>query len=152
MKFATIRFALTLAVFIAWLAWLLNLAISTAHPIVLCEPQFLVSNLDVLAEVSSVNGDEVTVRDVHWPPEEAAKLVGKKLKIANLGECKDDWQGADTLYILPLIPDGKDAYRVAPLPRSPGFAGPGSKAGRPHIYPATPETRKQLDQIQKPKI
>jgi hypothetical protein len=150
MKFATVRFALALAVFIAWLGWLLNLAITTAQPIVLCEPQFLVSNLDVIAEVTSINGDEVTVRELHWPAAEREKLVGKKLKITNLAECKDDWQGTDKLYILPLIPDGKDAYRVAPLPRSPGFAGPDGKAGRPHIYPVTPDTRKQLDRIQKP--
>ena len=153
MKSATARFALTLVVFIGWLGWLLNLAISTAHPIVLCEPQFLVSNLDVLAEVSSINGnaDEVIVREVHWPKAEGDKLIGKKLKITNLAECKEDVHGAETLYILALVPDGKDAYRVAPLPRSPGFvAGPGSKAARPRIYPVTPETRKQLDRIQKP--
>lgn len=153
MKFATVRFAIALAIFIAWLGWLLNLALTTARPIVLSEPQFLVSRLDVLAQVDSIkgNGDEVIVREVHFPPTES-ELVGKKIKITNLDQCKDDWQGAETLYILPLVADGKDMYRVAPLPRSPGFAGPGSKAGRPRIYPVTPETRKQLDRIQKPKM
>ena len=68
------------------------------------------------------------------------QLVGKNLKITNLDQCKDDYHGADELYILPLIADGKDAYRVAPLPRSPGFAGAASRAGRPRIYPVTPET------------
>lgn len=150
MKFATVRFAFALAIFIAWLGWLLNLALTTARPIVLCEPQFLVSSLDVLAQVDSVNGGEVMVKEVHFPPAESDKLVGKKIKVTNLDQCKDDWQGSEYLYILPLVADGKDAYRVAPLPRSPGFAGPGSKAGRPHIYPVTEETRKQLDRIQKP--
>jgi hypothetical protein len=54
------------------------------------------------------------------------------------------------LYIVPLIPDGKDTYRVAPLPRSPGFLGPSGRTGRPRIYPVTPQTRMQLDSIQKP--
>jgi hypothetical protein len=152
MKPATIRFAAALAVFIAWLGWLLYLAVITAHPIVLAEPQFLVSSLDVIAEVPSVKeGDvEVTVREVHWPSAERDKLVGKKVRVTNLDQCKDDWHGADELYILPLMPDGKDTYRVAPLPRSPGFGGATSRAGRPRIYPLTPQTRMQLDQIQKP--
>jgi hypothetical protein len=152
MKFATVRFAVALAIFLAWLGWLLNLALTTARPIVLSEPQFLVSSLDVLARVDSIkgNGDEVIVQEVHFPPAESDKLVGKKIKVTNLDQCKDDWQGSEYLYILPLVADGKDAYRVAPLPRSPGFAGPGSRAGRPRIYPVTEETRKQLDRIQKP--
>ncbi len=152
MKWASIRFVLALVVFLAWLGWLLQLAVSTARPIVLCEPQFLVSSLDVVAQVGSVNGgdDEVIVREVHYPPAERDKLVGKKIRVTNLDQCKEDWQGADALYILPLITDGKDAYRVAPLPRSPGFGGSGSRAARPRIYPLTPQTRMQLDLIQKP--
>ncbi len=152
MKWATIRFMLALALFLAWLGWLLQLAVSTAKPIVLCEPQFLVSSLDVVCHVGSVNGndDEVIVREVHWPPTERDKLVDKKIRVTNLDQCKEDWQGADALYILPLIPDGKDTYRVAPLPRSPGFGGASSKAGRPRIYPVTPQTRMQLNLIQKP--
>ena len=150
MKFATIRFALALAVFVAWLGWLLQLALSTAKPIVLCEPQFLVSSLDVIAQVDSVNGNEVTVREVHWPPAEGDKLVGKNIHVTNLDQCKEDWQAADALYILALVPDGKDAYRVAPLPRSPTFAGPGSRGRQATIYPVTPQTRMQLDRIQKP--
>lgn len=151
MKFATARFAIALVVFLAWLGWLLHLSLSTARPIVLCEPQFLVSSLDVLAQVSSISGggDEVTIREVHFPPGENDKLVGKKIKVTNLDLCKEDWSGAEGLYILPLVPDGKESYRVAQLPRSPGFTGTGTKAGRPRIYPVTPETRVQLARIQK---
>ena len=150
MKFATVRFAVSLALFLAWLGWLLHLALSTANPIVLYEPQFLVSSLDVIARVDSVNGNEIVVQEVHWPTGDPDKLVGKKLRVTNLNQCKDDWQGVETLYILPLAPDGKDAYHVVLLPRSPTFAGAAGKAGRPHIYPVTPQTRMQLDKIQKP--
>ena len=150
MKFATARFAISLALFLVWLGWLLRLAISTANPIVLYEPQFLVSGLDVIAHIDSVNGNEIEVREVVWPSGDPDKLVGKKLRITNLDQCKDDWHGTETRYILPLTPDGKDAYRVVLLPRSPTFAGGAGKAGRPHIYPATPQTLMQLDKIQKP--
>jgi hypothetical protein len=153
MKSATLRFVLAFGVFLAWLGYLLNLAVSTAHPVVLYEPQFLVSSLDVIATIPAIKaGDnEVTVREVHWPEAEKG-LVGKSIKVTNLDQCKSDYRGADELYILPLIADGKDTYRVAPLPRSPGFAGSASRAGRPRIYPVTPETRLKLDQIQKPRV
>jgi hypothetical protein len=152
MKPAVLRFVIAMTAFVAWLGYLLNLAVSTAHPIVLHEPQFLVSNLDVIASIPSIQpGDNlITVREVHWPEAERANLVGKQLKVTNLEKCKNDFRGADDLYILPLIPDGKDAYRVAPLPRSPGFAGGTGEAGRPRIYPVTRETRLELDRIQKP--
>ncbi len=154
MRSATIRFVLAFGVFLAWLGYLLHLAVSTAHPVVMYEPQFLVSSLDVIADIPAIKaGDnEVIVREVHWPEAQRAALVGKNLKITNLDQCKDDYHGADQQYILPLIADGKDAYRVAPLPRSPGFAGTASRAGRPRIYPVTPETRLKLDQMQKPKV
>ncbi|CAN5246377.1 hypothetical protein BH10PLA2_BH10PLA2_17780 [soil metagenome] len=153
MNSAKIRFVLLFGVFLAWLGYLLNLAVTTAKPIVLFEPQFLVSSLDVIGNIPSVKdgATEIIVREVHWPTTEGARLKDQKLKVTNLSDCKDDWRDADALYILPLMPDGKDTYRIAPLPRSPGFVGAGTRAGRPRIYPVTPETRQRLDQIQKPK-
>jgi hypothetical protein len=152
MSRARIRFAVAAVAFAAWLGWLLNLAISTAHPVVLSEPQFLVSNLDVIAKVPEIKEgvNKVQVVEVHWPDAERARLVNQEIAVTNLSECKDNWQGPGE-YILALLPAGMDQYRVAPLPRSPGFAGPMSKAGRPRIYPATPRTRQQLDNFQKPK-
>lgn len=152
MRLAKIRFAAALVVFLAWLGWLLWLALDTSKPIVLAEPQFLVSNLDIIASVPEIHEgiNEVVIREVHWPEQEKARLVGKKVIVNNLAQCKDDWTGAGD-YILALLPAGKDQYRVAPLPRSPLFSGPSSRQGRPRIYPDTPRTRKQLDSFKKPK-
>ena len=49
-------------------------------------------------------------------------------------------------YVLPLEVDKDGHYRVAGLPRSPGFDG------RPvyFLYPDTPLTRRQLEAIPKP--
>ena len=128
--------------------WLLHLAVST-QPIVLAEPQFLVSSLDVIASVPSVKEGtvEVTAR-VHWPPGERDKLKDKPIKITNLDQCRTTGMAKE---IYPA-PHGRrqDSFKVAPLPRSPGFAGGASRSGRPRIYPLTPQTRMQLDHIQKP--
>src|SRR5581483_8276382 len=116
----------------------------------LSRPQFLISTLDVIAEVDRPEGDQATVREVHGPTtEEDKKLVGQTVAVVNLAEC-EGWSGPG-LYILPLMSDGKGHYMVAHTPPSPGFEpNPFTRAGRPHIYPVTRETRQQLDQIQKP--
>lgn len=151
MRLAKIRFAAALVVFLAWLGWLLWLALDTSKPIVLAEPQFLVSNLDVIANIPEIHDgiNEVVVRTVHWPEQDRARLEGKKVIVNNLAQCKDDWTGPGD-YILALLPAGKDQYRVTPLPRSPLFSGPSSRQGRPRIYPDTPRTRMQLESFKKP--
>jgi hypothetical protein len=142
---AKLRFGLALAAFVAWLSYLLFLALETRqNRVVLARPQFLVSTLDVIAEVNDPTSDKVVVKEVHWPSGHE-DLVNKQITVANLAECRDDWKGPGE-YILPLLPQEK-AYRVAPLPRSPGFP---AYLARPRIYPATPDTRRQLQDVQKP--
>lgn len=151
MRLPIIRFAAALVVFLAWLGWLLWLALDTSKPIVLAEPQFLVSSLDVIASVPEIHDgiNEVEIRNVHWPEQQKLHLEGKKVIVNNLAQCKDDWIGPGD-YILALMPAGKDQYRVAPLPRSPLFSGPSSRQGRPRIYPSTERTRMQLASFKKP--
>jgi hypothetical protein len=154
MKWARLRLLLAAMLFAAWIGWLVSLVVSmksslpagATRPVVLSRPQFLVSSLDVIAEVNAIDADpaEVTVREVYWPKEKAEELVGKKIKVSGLGECRDDWAGWGE-YILALAPLGEKGYRVVPLPLSPGFP-----SGRPRIYPATPQTRRQLQEIRKP--
>lgn len=144
--------ALASLAFVAWLGWLLYLTLISARPIVLSRPQLLVSNLDVIAEVHQEEGhrNEVKVREVHWPQSEAAKaLEGRTITVANLSD-SEGWTGPG-VYILPLVADFKGRYEVAHTPPSPGFdPSPIHPAGRPHIYPLTPQTRRQLEQIAKP--
>ena len=88
--------------------------------------------------------NQLVVKEVHWPLGRD-DLVGRTIAVTNLAECKEDWTGPGE-YILPLLPQGAN-YRVAPLPRSPGFP---SYTSRPRIYPATPDMRRQLQDIPKP--
>jgi hypothetical protein len=156
MKPATLRLALAAAVFTAWIGWLVYLVYSmkaslppgASRPIVLSRPQFLVSSLDVIVDLRQIHADpaDVTVRRVIWPDtKEAQELVGKQIAVSHLPESRADWLGPGD-YILALQRLGAKGYQVVPLPRSPGFP-----SGRPRIYPATPDTLQQLQEIIKAK-
>ena len=156
MKPATLRLGLAAAAFAAWIGWLVYLVYSmesslppgASRPVVLSRPQFLVSSLDVIADVHEIQTDpsEVTVRQVLWPDtKDAQDLIGKQIRVSHLSECRADWLGPGE-YILALQSLGPKGYQVVPLPRSPGFP-----SGRPRIYPSTPDTREQLREIRKAK-
>jgi hypothetical protein len=153
MKLTTLRFVVLALLFAAWIGWLVYLVVElnssvpsgATRPVILSRPQFLVSSLDVIAEVHDFTAEpaEVTVREVAWPKDkETQDLVGKQLKVSHLSECREDWLGPGE-YILALMRLGEHGYQVVPLPRSPGFP-----AGRRRIYPATPQTRQQLQEIE----
>ena len=147
--------------FVAWIGFLALLAATATQPIVLSRPQFLVSELDVIAQVEQGKDGpdpEVTVNEVRWPahaspspPEgeggvrgaqkEMENLAGKKITVLNIKQC-DGWQGPGS-YILPLRKKD-DQFLVASPPMSPGFE---PMKSRPRIYRATPETLRQLKAI-----
>src|SRR5205809_4500008 len=93
----------TVVLFLSWIGWLAYLAFTTTKPIVLSRPQFLVSKLDVIAELDSLDGP-ATIEEVSWPQSDASKqLIGTKIQIENLNECHDrGWDGPGS-YILPLV-------------------------------------------------
>jgi hypothetical protein len=156
MKAARVRLALISALFLGWLGYLGYLVAERPDggTVVLSRPQFLVSDLDVVALVKK-DSDLVTVTRVLYPDREAARqLVGKELKVTNLADCRPPGDReklhpdltADGAYVLALQevePDGKD-YRVTVTPRSPGF-----RTGTPRIYPATKEVLAQYWKIPK---
>jgi hypothetical protein len=97
--------------------------------------------VDVIGEVTADEqgrpNAQVHVLEVHWP-DRRKDLAGQDVTVANLVNATGfDGPGR---YILPLVGGDEGVYRVAGLPRSPGFE---------HtvffIYPDTPNTRKQLD-------
>ncbi len=151
MKAARIRLVIVTILFLGWVSWLGYLALPSVTPReILSRSQFLVSQLDVIAQIDAdADGRPVSplrVEEVHWP-ESARELVGKSLAVTNLKEMKDHGFIGPGLYIVPLIRDG-DAYRVAPAPRTPGYDGGSHRF--PRIYPATEQNRRQLAAIPKP--
>jgi hypothetical protein len=142
------RLVLIAVLFALWIGYLAYLALpTTTSREVLSRAQFLVSNYDVIAQVNAEpNGapdTKVVVEQVHWP-KEAEKISGQTVTVANLTVHATGWHGPGR-YILPLMKEDS-TYRVAPIPRSPGFEG------SPHarIYSATEQNLRQLDSIPKP--
>jgi hypothetical protein len=147
MKAAVVRLVVALVLFLSWIGWLAFLAVTTTRPVVLSRPQLLVSTLDVIAEVNAAGdhpAEEVLVKDVHWPAEEKA-LAGRRITVIDLPN-GDGWMGPG-MYILPLVKEG-EGYRLATIPSSPGYDAT-LRGDRPRIYPVTPETLAQLDEIPK---
>jgi hypothetical protein len=137
----------TALMFAGWIGWLAYLAATTTPPIVLSRPQFLVSKADLIADLKDQNGrpsSRIQVRDVHWPARGHETLLGKTITITNLQECQG-YAGPGT-YILALVPQGSDEWRVAGIPPSPGY----EREAAPRIYPLTHETSHQLDAVPKP--
>jgi hypothetical protein len=161
MKSPRLRLAVTAALFLSWIGWLVYLATTTTHPEVLSRPQFLLSKLDVVVEVTAAEGapnGQVRVVKVLWSEDEAdAGLADKMLTVENLPDIakkEDGWQGPGR-YLIPLEkPKGPEGtrYQVPPIPRSPGFppvdkSGVRPREGRPRIYPHSREVEIQQQQI-----
>jgi len=140
---AKARFRLALAAFLVWIGYLAFLAFTTRDPVVLSRPQLLASEIDVIAEIDDRTGGKAKVVEVIGP-EGLGKLAGQPIVVHDLVDAAG-WDGAGE-YILPLVREG-DVYRLAVIPRSPGFDP--LLASRPRIYKATPEARRQLQEMRK---
>jgi len=164
MKPAAWRLVVTAVLFLAWVGYLAYLALVARNPVVLSRPQFLVSELHVLA--TRDGGDAFVVNDVLWPSDKKEEWQGKKIVVENLKDCQT-WSAADRWHkapppegqkvLMPLSPagpakDGAD-FDVSPIPASPGYPPPGARgagAGPARIYPADSEVLSQYNSIPKP--
>jgi hypothetical protein len=154
MKAARLRLSLAAGLFMVWIGWLAYLAVTAGTspvdrklPVVLSRPQFLVSTLDVIAQVNEEDSRpaaRVRIVQVHWPPS-AREKAKDDITVIDLARCSG-WEGPGE-YILPLEESGAD-YQVTPIPRSPGYTASGLSP--PRIYRSTPETMRQLEAIHKP--
>jgi hypothetical protein len=148
MRFAKARLLIAVGLLFAWLGYIAYQALAVGRFPVVSHAQLLVSTLDVIAEVGAGEDGrplaKAQVTEVHWPASQK-RLGGQEIEVTNLpGATGFEGPG---LYILPLVRGEGGAYRVAGLPRSPGF-----DRFQPLylIYPVTALTRKQLDAIPKP--
>jgi hypothetical protein len=135
----------TAALFVAWMTYLIVLAATHRHSVVLSRPQFLVSQLDVIAHFDSADelqSNQITVKDVRYPTPALEKEELKKdpLPIVNLSSCSDSWDGPGD-YILPLERDRHGIYHIVSVPLPNGQ--------EPRIYRVTRETDAQLKQMPK---
>jgi hypothetical protein len=151
MKSAVAGLIVALVLFVTWLAYLAYLVYTTKTPsgqppVVLSRPQFLISTLDVVADVPDQTGP-VTVEQVLYPPEGAPVKAGDKITVENLSACRE-WTGPGRyLLALEAAEDDKMHYRVAPTPPSPGYPPGRQGAGPPRLYPADPQALAQYRDI-----
>jgi hypothetical protein len=150
-----VRLAVAAALFVGWLGWLGYLAATGTDTVVLSRPQFLVSNLYVVADLEGGPdhpGDVVTVREASGPAAgEKGVARHAKLTVKNLPLVGRDqgWDGPGE-YILALTRNRDGTCLVTATPPSPGYppAGEGRvPGGRLRIYPATDRTLRQLRAI-----
>lgn len=143
---AKVRLVVAVLALFAWVGYVAYQALAFGRFPVVSHAQLLVSTLDVIADVTAdAEGrpeSKVHVVEVHWP---AGKkdVEGQDLTVANMMDVTG-FQGPGR-YILPLVPGEHGTYRVANLPRSPGF-----EHSMFFVYPDSPLTRKQLDAAPKP--
>jgi hypothetical protein len=150
-----ILLVVTAALFAGWIGWLAHLALTEGRvpltdqkPDILSRAQFLVSETDVIAHVDTLE-QPITVEEVHFDKSKKGEdLVGKSLEVLDLARATG-WTGPGS-YILPLVPIKGNRYRVAGVPRSPGYPGGQTAPGSARIYPLTADSREQLDHIAKP--
>lgn len=178
MKRAVERLILTAVLFLGWLGYLGYLVMCRPHspggllgafegrPLTLSRPQFLVSSLDVVADVSGDKGKKAIVKEVLFPQSNSPVKAGDEIQVENIDHCRSmpdplakndnpppDYSGPG-LYLLPLQAiDDRDPRRfeVVPTPPSPGFPPSSSAgAGPPRIYPGTSEILAEYRELAKP--
>lgn len=162
MKLAVWKLIVAAAVFVVWLGYLLYLVLNTPKPFeVLSRPQFLVSDLDVVAQIDDP-AQSIRVKRVLFAAKDDGKaLEGREIAVANIADCrhlrsdgkklveKPDFTGPGE-YLMPLRSRG-ERYEVVPTPPSPGFPFNGPpQPGPPRLYPANRMTLGQYGQIAKP--
>jgi hypothetical protein len=141
--------AVTAVLFVGWMAYLIHLALTHRHPIVISRPQILVSQIVVVAHVEGEDTpkDDVKIEQILFSGKESPGIrIGDTIRVANLKQGTKNWAGAGD-YLLPLE-KSDDAYLVTLIPRSPGFMPAGANA-QPLIYRWTSEIEEQYKQIPK---
>src|SRR5262245_14134788 len=158
MRPSRVRLTVTALLFLGWVGFLVYLSATTTRPVVLSRPQFLAADAYVIAGLQRGSGkadapaEEAVVRQVIWahPGDEPKGTI----KVRNLPACgpRFGWAGPGD-YILALTKNGPDgpAYRVTPIPRSPGYHPPDSDRNTglvpARIYPANEQTRRELSDL-----
>jgi hypothetical protein len=136
----------TACLFTIWIGYLGSLAYNKWQTpvVILARPQFLVSDLDVIAQVDSLDA-VVVIQEIRFRRPELAEPP-KEIRIANLQDCavnqKDGIWTRPGSYILPLTKKADDTYEITMPPRSPG-----APRLPPLIYEAQADTKAQLRDI-----
>src|SRR2546425_12893870 len=103
---AKLRLAVAAILFLGWIGYLAYLVLISRHPVILSRPQFLVSNLYVVATLTS-DADKpekkVHIEEIIWAVTEKDRPTkGEEITVEDLDktDAKQGWEGPGR-YILP---------------------------------------------------
>lgn len=150
MSFARLRLVVATALFAGWLVWL-AVAVRQKGTVQIVSPaQLTAATHLVVAEVGTGPDGQplptAVVKEVLRAPDNdrptgeitVGQLPSAVTPLPVNGESRTPPAGE---YLLPLVRDGA-GFRLAGLPRSPGFEG--ATPDRPRIYPWTADVQAQL--------
>ncbi len=135
-RFRVLKFLIVVS--IAWFGCIVFLAVTSANPLVVSQPQINQSQVVVSAAIPAAESEVIVVERV-WAGD---VKVGEKLSVLQIHDtpavqhARTEKQPADQLYIFPLTRFGR-FYRITTLPH---------QTSAPIIYPVTPETIDQVKQ------
>jgi hypothetical protein len=148
MSFARIRLIVAALLFLGWLGWL-GYAVSRKGTVqIVSRAQLTGATHWVVAELK-VGADGIPLPKVAVKEVMKGDAITGEIEVRNLpssatplpvaGESRTPPAG---IYLLPLVKLSDGVYRVAGLPRSPGYEAQAPE--RPVIYPWTDDVRKQI--------
>jgi hypothetical protein len=147
MTFARIRLVVAAALFFGWLAWLGTAVLQRGSVPLVSRAQVTGATHVVVAAV------KVGANGLPEPTAEVVEglrggMVPGAVEVTNLPAAMPPgaggFPGAGT-YLLPLVTSGDGKYKVAGLPRSPGYEP--ATPERPVIYPWTDDVKKQMAKV-----
>lgn len=148
MTFARLRLACAALLFVGWLAWLAAAVWQKDNPDKVSRAQLTAAEAVVVAEVTAAEDGL---------PQPKAKVVirlsatgpaaGTEILVPNLPSAVVPGKGFPGAgrYLLALAGGDLGVFRVAGLPRSPGYEETSPKL--PTVYPWTPEVQAQLRKL-----
>ena len=148
MTLARLRLFAAAAAFVGWLAWLAVAVAYKGTVQLVSTAQLTDATHVVVATVAATDtGDVVPKAKVVRVLKGDGLTGGEELEVDRLDKAVTPWPVNDSRaiaageYVLPLVktPFG---FRVAGLPRSPGFEG--ARPDRPVVYPWTEDVKVQL--------
>jgi hypothetical protein len=147
MTFARIRLVIAAALFLGWIGWLAYAVSQKGKAAVLSRAQLTAADLVVGDVTIGADGLPNTTVKVAQVIRGEGVQSGQTIDVLNLRAAMPPGANGfpgDGQYLLPLVGDGK-TYRVAGLPRSPGYTPP--QPERPVIYPWNGDTQTQLREL-----
>jgi hypothetical protein len=150
MSFARIRLIAAILLFLAWIAYLGYTAATNYwnKPDLVSRAQLTEATALVVADLTTdEEGKPKVLTKITHRLSVSGPVAGTEIVVENLPSAQPPGKPfpGPGEYLLPLIATGDRVYRIAGLPRSPGY--PPMQFVRPVIYPWTEAVKAQIQKL-----